>query len=195
VLPSAGRRPAPTIDQSTIAVVAPIRTPRLDLVPIAPEVIRHLVAGKRDDAQVAAGMAFPPEFPSLDDLSGFLPIQLHRMETEPAQRQWMARFIVVREPDLQLAGHCGFHGPPATIGRAEIGYTVFTAVRGRGYAREAAAALVEWAFAQGENEVFASVSPANTASLAVVRALGFEPVGEQIDDVDGIELVFVARRA
>jgi RimJ/RimL family protein N-acetyltransferase len=181
--------------QSTIAMVTTIRTPRLDLVPIAPEVIHLLVDGKRDQAQVAAGIAFPGEFPTLDELSGFLPIQLQRMETEPARRGWMARFIVIREPDRLLAGHCGFHGPPATIGRAEIGYTVFTEFRGRGYAKEAATALKEWAFGQGEHEVFASVAPANGASLAVVRALGFEQVGEQIDDVDGLELVFVARRA
>jgi RimJ/RimL family protein N-acetyltransferase len=181
--------------QSTIAMVATIHTARLDLVPITPEVLRLLVDGKRDQAQVAGGMAFPAEFPTLDELSGFLPIQLHRMEAEPAQRGWMARFIVVREPERRLAGHCGFHGPPATIGRAEIGYTVFTDFRGRGYAKEAAAALKEWAFGQGEHDVFASVAPANAASLAVVRGLGFEQVGEQIDDVDGLELVFVARRA
>lgn len=195
MLPSADRRPAEPIDQSTIAVVANIHTARLDLVPIAPEVMRLLTGGKRDEAQVAAGIAFPAEFPTLDELSGFLPIQLHRMEAEPARRGWMARFIVVREPDRQLVGHCGFHGPPATIGRAEIGYTVFTAFRGRGYAKEAAAALKEWAFGQGEHEVFACVRPENAASLAVVGALGFEQVGEQIDDVDGLELVFVARRA
>lgn len=138
------------------------------------------------------GLPFPAEFPTLDDLSGFLPVQLRRMDAEPAKREWMARFMVTRD-DLQLVGHCGFHGPPATIGRAEIGYTVFTAFRGRGYAKEAAAALVEWAFAQGQDEVYASVAPANAASLAVVRTLGFQHIGEQIDEVDGVELVFVAR--
>ena len=105
----------------------------------------------------------------------------------------MARFMVLRGVKAQVVGHCGFHGPPATVGRAEIGYTVFSAFRGRGYAQEAAAALVRWAFEQGEREVFATVSPTNAPSLAIVRALGFEEVGEQIDDVDGLELVFVKR--
>ena len=36
----------------------------------------------------------------------------------------------------------------------------------------------------------ASVSPRNAASLALVRSLGFRQVGEQIDEVDGLELVF-----
>jgi [ribosomal protein S5]-alanine N-acetyltransferase len=36
----------------------------------------------------------------------------------------------------------------------------------------------------------ASVSPRNPASLALVRSLGFRQVGKQIDEVDGLELVF-----
>ena len=173
-------------------MAATIRTSRLDLVPMEPEVVRALIEQRRDDAQVAVGLPFPPEFPTLDELSGFLPVQLHRMESEPNRREWMARFIVLRDPEPRLAGHCGFHGPPTTIGRAEIGYTVFAPFRGRGLAKEAAGALVRWAHEQGEREVYATVAPTNLPSLAVVRALGFEQVGEQIDEVDGLELVFVA---
>ena len=174
-------------------MVDTLHTARLDLVPIEPDVLRDLVAGRRDHAQVVAALAFPTEFPTLDELSGFLPIQLQRMEAEPSQREWMARFMVLRGDETRVVGHCGFHGPPPTVGRAEIGYTVFSAFRGRGYAQEAAAALVRWAFEQGEREVFATVSPTNAPSLAIVRALGFEEVGEQIDEVDGLELVFVKR--
>ncbi|TMF79937.1 MAG: GNAT family N-acetyltransferase [Chloroflexi bacterium] len=44
---------------------------------------------------------------------------------------------------------------------------------GQGFAKKAAGALVRWAFEQGEPEVYASASPGNAPSLAVVRALGF----------------------
>jgi ribosomal-protein-alanine N-acetyltransferase len=134
------------------------------------------------------GLQLPEEFPTADDVEGFLPIQLSRMEAEPDQRAWMARLMVTATEDV--AGHCGFHGPPKTIGRAEIGYTVFTRFRGQGFAKEAARALADWAFQQGEEEVYASVSPNNAASLAVVTALGFQQVGVQEDEVDGTELVF-----
>lgn len=100
----------------------------------------------------------------------------------------MARLMVTAMNEV--AGHCGFHGPPKTIGRAEIGYTVFMRFRGQGFAKEAARALSEWAFEQGEEEVYATVSPNNAASLGVVRALGFRQVGVQEDEVDGTELVF-----
>ena len=36
----------------------------------------------------------------------------------------------------------------------------------------------------------ASISPSNVASLAVARKLGMIEVGSQIDEVDGLELIF-----
>ena len=173
--------------------VVSIRTERLELVPLAPQAIRNLIAGRRLEAERAAGFDLPPEFPTRDDLAGFLPIQLHRMEKEASKREWMARLMV--RAGEGVVGHCGFHGPPQTIGRAEIGYTVFSKFRGRGFAKEAARGLVEWALAQGEREVYATVSPDNAPSLAVVKALGFMQVGTQEDEVDGLELVFVIRGA
>jgi [ribosomal protein S5]-alanine N-acetyltransferase len=171
--------------------VPPIRTERLELVAFAPEAIRALIAGRRDEAEGILGLSLPAEFPNGGDLDGFLPIQLKRMEAEPRRREWMAR-LMVGKPEGAV-GHCGFHGPPDRIGRAEIGYTVFSRFRGRGYAKEAAQRLVDWAFAKGEREVYATVSPNNAPSLAVVRRLGFIEVGSQMDEVDGLELVFVIR--
>jgi len=126
-------------------------------------------------------------FEPADDF--FLKIQLDRMTSRPAGRGWCAR-VVVREEDDVVVGHCGFHGPPGDVGRAEIGYTILPPHRRRGYATEAAKGLIDWARAQGETVVFASVSPDNAASLAVVEKLGFRQTGVQIDEVDGEEGVF-----
>jgi RimJ/RimL family protein N-acetyltransferase len=171
--------------------VPPIRTERLELVAFAPEAIRALIASRRDEAESILGLSLPAEFPDAGDLDGFLPIQLNRMEADPGRREWMARLMVGNSEGA--VGHCGFHGPPERIGRAEIGYTVFSQFRGRGYAKEAAQGLVDWAFRQGEREVYAAVSPSNDVSLAVVRRLGFKQVGTQEDEIDGLELVFVLR--
>ena len=162
------------------------------LEPIDPEVIRLLIRGDRAAAQQEAARTFPDEFPTADELGGFLPIQLKRMDADPHRRDWLARLMVTHEGEV--IGHCGFHGSPDTVGRAEIGYTVFEQFRGRGFAREAAQALIQWAFAQGEERVFASVSPDNAPSLAVIRHLGFVQVGMQEDEVDGLELVFAIER-
>jgi RimJ/RimL family protein N-acetyltransferase len=163
----------------------PIRTDRLDLVPLEPDVVRDLIANRRP-----AHLDLPPEFPTDDEREGLLTIQLRRMEADPDRRDWMAR-LMVRRADQQIVGHCGFHGPPDVIGRAEVGYTVFTPYRGQGFAKEAANALIQWAFHQNESKVYATVSPGNAPSLAIVRSLGFTQVGTQVDEVDGLELIYV----
>src|SRR5438128_11994890 len=119
-------------------------------------------------------------------------IPLSRSDSASDRRDWIARLTLTHTS--QLIRHCGLHGSPELIGRAEIGYTMFTQYRGMGYAKEAAKALVQWAFAQGEKEVYASVSPENAPSLAVVKSLGFKQVGTQDDEVDGLELVFVVQQ-
>jgi RimJ/RimL family protein N-acetyltransferase len=168
-----------------------LKTRRLELITLAPEVISDLLRGDRSGAQRILRATLPGEFPTPDDLRGLLPIQLQRIQQSPDRRDWLARLMLKKSGEI--VGHCGFHGPPDVIGRAEIGYTVFTPFRGQGFAKEAANALVQWAFAQGEHEVFASVSPHNAPFLAVVRSLGFTQVGTQEDEVDGLELVFSLR--
>src|SRR5205807_5933591 len=96
-----------------------IRTTRMKLVPTDPAAIRHLIAGERRQAEDAIGLTLPDEFPTDDDLAGFLPIQLQRIEAAPDRRDWMARLMV--SESKEAIGHCGFHGPPDVIGRAEIG--------------------------------------------------------------------------
>ena len=111
------------------------------------------------------------------------------MERLPAQPGWTAR-LMVAQAGSTVIGSIGFHGPPALVGRAEIGYTVFPAWRRQGYAIEAVGALIGWAAGQRVPSVFLSISPTNLASLAIARRLGFRQVGEQQDEVDGLELVF-----
>jgi ribosomal-protein-alanine N-acetyltransferase len=95
-----------------------------------------------------------------------------------------------------MIGHAGFHGPPGVNGvrkpdAVEVGYTIFAPYRGKGYATEAATALIEWARDErGVCRFIASVAPGNAPSLAVVRKLGFTQSGTVWDEEDGEELVF-----
>jgi ribosomal-protein-alanine N-acetyltransferase len=166
----------------------PIRTARLSLEVLEPELIRVLLAGDLDAAEGRLGVRLPHEMAA--EREAWLRRHLSLMKEHPDQRGWCARLIFLLGEPRKAVGHCGFHGPPESVGRAEIGYTVFEPFRGRGFAQEAARGLVEWGFAQGQSAVFASVSPANEPSLAVVRAIGFRQVGTQQDPVDGTELVF-----
>jgi ribosomal-protein-alanine N-acetyltransferase len=164
--------------------VAAVETANLRLDAIAPETLEALISGDVARASAVQGLDLSGEFAdSLDDF--FARIQLGRMRANPDGRGWCAR-TMVRKSDEALVGHCGFHGPPEDIGRAEIGYTVLTRYRGHGYATEAAAGLVAFAAQQGVPTVFATVLPTNLPSLRVVAKLGFV----QTNEVEGEELLF-----
>ncbi len=175
-------------------VATPIRTPRLSLVPLLEETLAALVAGDHQAASRFQEVELPADFPAPDGSDDFfLRAQLERVRADPDHRDWCGR-LMIRLADGAVVGRCGFHGPPWAVGRAEIGYTVLPPYRGQGLATEAAAALVAWAWEQGEGTVVATVAPTNLASLAVVRKLGFVETGSQIDDIDGLELVFELTR-
>jgi len=64
--------------------------------------------------------------------------------------------------------------------------------RGQGWAKYALAALLARADREpAVRRVVATVAPDNAPSPAVVRAAGFVHVGQQMDPVDGLELLFV----
>jgi RimJ/RimL family protein N-acetyltransferase len=97
-----------------------------------------------------------------------------------------------------MVGHIGFHTAPGASylkdwapAEVEFGYTVSSAHRRRGYAREASLALMQWACqVHGVTEFLISVGRENSASRALAAALGFSKVGSHVDEVDGVEDVF-----
>lgn len=177
--------------------VSPIRSPRLDLVSLSPQVLEALLEGRRDEAEAKLAVALPVGWPD-EDIEPFLRLRLGQMAEDPETQMWLVRALV-RRRDRRMIGHGGFHGPPGTgglaPGKAELGYTVFPSFRGRGYATEAAVALMSWAESRGIRRFVASVAPGNDPSLAIVRKLGFVQTGEQWDEEDGPELVFELDRS
>jgi ribosomal-protein-alanine N-acetyltransferase len=153
-----------------------------------------LLSDRRPDAAALIGAELPDEWPDAHD-ERFLRLRLRQMERDPQLEQWLVRALVLRR-SKKMIGHAGFHGAPGVNGprrldALEIGYTVFPSFRRRGYATEAAAALMDWARDErGIRHFVASVAPSNDPSLAVVRKLGFVQTGEQWDSEDGLELVF-----
>jgi RimJ/RimL family protein N-acetyltransferase len=67
--------------------------------------------------------------------------------------------------------------------------------RRRGYALEAALALMDWAGRGHGARLFRlSIAPDNAPSLAMAAKMGFRLTGEQLDEEDGLELVFELAR-
>jgi len=64
---------------------------------------------------------------------------------------------------------------------AKVAWVIGTAWQGRGYAGEAARALVDWLRAHGVDDVVAHVRADHQASIAVARRSGLHPTDEHID--------------
>lgn len=67
---------------------------------------------------------------------------------------------------------------PDFEGTPEAGWAFTPASGGKGYAREAAAALLSWADRAGVGRTVCMIAPANTPSLRLAEALGYRAAGE-----------------
>jgi RimJ/RimL family protein N-acetyltransferase len=85
-----------------------------------------------------------------------------------------------------VVGSCAYKSPPSSDGVVEIAYGVDLEQQGRGYATEAARALVAYAFDRGVRIVRAHTLPAPNASTRVLTKCGFEWRGEVVDPDDGL---------
>jgi RimJ/RimL family protein N-acetyltransferase len=77
-----------------------------------------------------------------------------------------------------VIGYCGLVVTDAGAGeQPELAFELLQAVHGRGYATEAATAVIAWAREAGYTHVRASVWDWNAASRRVLEKLGFHPTG------------------
>jgi RimJ/RimL family protein N-acetyltransferase len=159
----------------------------VEIVPLPAAVLRALGAGDRAAAEAGSPVPLGPHLtgPAHRALWAY---RSGQVDQDPAAADWVTG--VVWDPRRRLAvGRAGFHGPPVD-GMVEVGYAIDPPYRRRGYARAALRLLLERAAADpAVRTVRASVRPDNAASLALVRAHGFVAVGEQVDEVDGPEIV------
>ena len=80
-----------------------------------------------------------------------------------------------------IVGDAGLHPFAGTGPDVELGYTLARSAWGKGYATEAAEALVDHAFGPlGLPRVLAQVEPANTGSRHVLDKLGMEERGRRL---------------
>ena len=168
----------------------------IELLPMTPDFVEAVFDGRREEAEALLGAELPDEFPSEGE-KGFLGLRLRQMREDEQFRTWCPHAIVLAG---QMIGHAGYHGPPGVNSTqnpdaVEFGYRIFPPYRGRGYATDAAQMLMDLAEeGAGIRHFVLSVGPENDPSLAIVRKLGFIRTGEQMDEEDGLELVFELTR-
>jgi len=92
-------------------------------------------------------------------------------EMDAQERTGLSRWPLIRKEDRRLIGRCGLHR--RADGDVEIGYVIARDAWGRGYATEAARAVVRYAFdVAGLPRLWAFVGMRNAASVAVIRRIG-----------------------
>jgi [ribosomal protein S5]-alanine N-acetyltransferase len=163
-----------------------LETKNLKLVLHAPEHLRALIQGSDSyarsiGAQPANGLR---DFFVSKDVS---PDWLARLETATEADPWTHGFALVHVASGTVIGGAGFKGPPGSDGAVEIAYGVVPEYQGKGYATEAAQALIAYAFGCGQvRAVRAHTLPEPNASTRVLAKCGFRHIVEVIDPEDGL---------
>jgi RimJ/RimL family protein N-acetyltransferase len=182
----ADRSPLPTDD---------IVTPRLLLRLMRGEAMAACLSGDLTRLEDLLQVAVSPAL--LGNITGFRFGQ-DQLAADPLYLPWAARAIILPE-EKRMIGHVRFHSRPDpeylhayARNAVEFGYSIFPDFRRRGYASEAANAMMGWAQTGfGIRHFIVSISPENLPSLKLSQSLGFAKIGELMDDVDGMEHIFL----
>jgi RimJ/RimL family protein N-acetyltransferase len=115
------------------------------------------------------------------------PIWLARVKASTSPDPWAHGFVMTHRDRGEAVGSCAYKGPPDPEGIVEIAYGVDPEHRGKGYATEAAQALVDHAFGSGQVRlVRAHTRLDGEASMKVLTRCGFERTGQVVDPEDGL---------
>lgn len=129
---------------------------------------RRAALGRQVGARISSAWPGP-------DLIDSLPTIIAEMERQVGDERWL--WLVIEQATERVVGDIGFHGPVVGVASVELGYLILPASQGRGYATEAAAALLRWAAARpGVRSVIVRIEPGNGPSLRVADKLGMREI-------------------
>lgn len=163
-----------------------LRTQRLDLYCLTAEEL--FAIGQNEDVFAEREFENPHGVITGEDLPRTNRVQ--DVRENPTHVRWYYRMIVDRERGLAV-GSVSFHGAPDERGMVEIGIGIMDAEQGQGFASEALFGMWNWAAHQPDVKFLRyTVSPDNAPSMAIIKKFAFPQIGEQIDEEDGLELIF-----
>lgn len=172
-----------------------IHSPRLDLIAMSPDFLTTSFKGDLEAASRLIGLIIPSDWL---EAKWLMEMRLIKLRENPDLEPWLLRAVGLRETKTMI-GFIGFHTLPGAEylkpyapDSVEFGYTIFPDYRKKGYASEAAQALMDWATReQGVTHFVVSISPTNEPSLRLAEKFGFRKVGTVTDPEDGVEDVFL----
>jgi ribosomal-protein-alanine N-acetyltransferase len=149
---------------------------------LAAHLPRHLLALFRGEGEFESTAGLRVAQGIRDQLLSASADFIARVETAKQSDPWQFGFAVIHKIDNVLIGTCGFPGPPDSNGVAEIAYGIAPSYQDKGYATEAAAALIQFAANDPRVKTISAHTLAETnASTRVLEKCGFTKVGEALD--------------
>ncbi|MGH7521574.1 MAG: GNAT family N-acetyltransferase [Gemmatimonadales bacterium] len=159
---------------------------RLRLVPATPQAYLALLEAP-DRFEQLVGLALADGLRGLYTTGDVSPQWIAALRRASGPDPWKHGFWVTERNGREVVGSAGFKGPPDADGVVEIAYGVAPSCEGRGYATEAAGALLRFAAADDRVRlVRAHTLPEANASTRVLTKCGFVHIGEVIDPEDGL---------
>jgi len=145
----------------------PLLTERLQLRPVQESDAAALFTYRSDPEVNRLLTRFPD---SEDEVLAFIQEASREFDQEDT---WF-QLVVARRADKQVVGDLGLHFMGPFNQQVELGYTFAKAEQGKGYAREAIAAVLNLLFlVLQKHRVTASIDPRNEPSIRLVEHLGF----------------------
>ena len=138
----------------------------------------HVEALLRNKNELAAilHVTVPDSWPHFPEAFSLPANEYRRSERSPTD--WHGYFFI-HPQERALVGNGGFTGEPDDSGAVEIGYEIAPEHRNRGFATEAAQAMIDYAFAHEEvRAVMAHTLTEMNASNSVLRKVGMRFIAE-----------------
>ena len=152
-----------------------LETDRLSLVPVTVEFIDAL--SERDNAEQLIGASVPDDWPD-EELDGLLSLYAGWLRDDASVLGY-GPWVAIGRDEGAVVGSAGFIGKPDNEATIELGFGTHGDYRNRGYASEAARALVDWGLDQpGVERVIAKCDPGNLPSVRVLEKIGMRRSGE-----------------
>lgn len=154
-----------------------IESRRLTLVAATPRLVEADLAG-RDDFADAIQAEVPANWPPPLFGGAVMRAVIQQLD-DPAEHGWSVWYLVSRKVERPcLLGICAFKGMPGVDGSVEISYSLLEQFRIQGYATEAVARLIVWAFShQKVTSVTAETMPHMKKSIRVMEKNGLSFAG------------------
>lgn len=158
------------------------------LVMVDPPLLEALADQQLDVANSLCPYNIPPYLVG-DKYRGTWDRRRKQIKVDAEDAIWVTR-LVVDEQTGNVLGAAGFHGKPNEVGMIEFGYGIDPPKRRQGHARAALTILMEVAMKDPRvNVLRATISPENIPSRSLVDQYDFVEVGEQMDEIDGLEII------